>query len=66
MFCLKFAYHEELQEIFFNLLKSIPRSSRNRTYIRNLEGCCPNPLDDRPFLKNYMGDTGFEPVTFCL
>ena len=24
------------------------RPSRNRTYIGNLEGFCPNPLDDRP------------------
>ncbi len=23
--------------------------SRNRTYIRNLEGFCPDPLDDEPF-----------------
>tara|TARA_B110000027_G_scaffold108165_1_gene115221 strand:+ start:218 stop:406 length:189 start_codon:yes stop_codon:yes gene_type:complete len=22
--------------------------SRNRTYIENLEGFCPNPLDDKP------------------
>ena len=29
-------------------LKNFCRSSRNRTYIRNLEGFCPNPLDDRP------------------
>ena len=41
------------------------RPSRNRTYIRNLEGSCPDPLDDRPKLKA-MGNTGFEPVTFCL
>ena len=26
------------------------RPSRNRTYILNLEGLCPNPLDDRPKL----------------
>ena len=26
------------------------RPSRNRTYIGNLEGFCPNPLDDRPFV----------------
>ena len=24
--------------------------SRNRTYIGNLEGFCPNPLDDRPLV----------------
>ena len=40
------------------------RPSRNRTYIVNLEGLCPNPLDDRPL--KVLGDTGFEPVTFCL
>ena len=40
------------------------RPSRNRTYIGNLEGFCPNPLDDRPLLR--LGNTGFEPVTFCL
>ncbi len=43
----------------------IYRPSRNRTYIGNLEGFCPNPLDDRPLFFN-MGNTGFEPVTFCL
>ena len=26
------------------------RPSRNRTYIGNLEGFCPNPLDDRPLI----------------
>lgn len=26
------------------------RPSRIRTYIRNLEGFCPNPLDDRPLI----------------
>ena len=40
------------------------RPSRNRTYIGNLEDFCPNPLDDRPL--SIMGNTGFEPVTFCL
>jgi hypothetical protein len=29
------------------------RLSRIRTYIRDLEGPCPNPLDDEP--KNKLG-----------
>ena len=31
------------------LLRRSSEPSRNRTYIKNLEGFCPNPLDDRPF-----------------
>ena len=46
------------------MIRKFYRPSRNRTYVGNLEGFCPSPLDDRP-LKN-MGNTGFEPVTFCL
>lgn len=26
------------------------RLSRIRTYIRDLEGLCPNPLDDKPII----------------
>ena len=42
--------------------------SRIRTYIRNLEGFRPNPLDDEPSFNTFLciGDTGFEPVTLCL
>ena len=32
-----------------SICQIIYRSSRNRTYIGNLEGFCPNPLDDGPF-----------------
>ena len=48
------------------------RLSRIRTYIRDLEGPCPDPLDDEPLLNvivqgiNTLGGTGFEPVTTCL
>lgn len=43
-----------LQEfLFLKLITFGP--SRIRTYIRNLEGFCPNPLDDRPlFRKKYF------------
>lgn len=48
-----------LQEfLFLKLITFGP--SRIRTYIRNLEGFCPNPLDDRPFFQNkifYSTDT---------
>ena len=45
----------------------IIRLSRNRTYIRDLEGLCLNPLDDEPITTSYnMSDTGLEPVTTCL
>ena len=47
------------------------RLSRIRTYIRDLEGPCPDPLDDEPriffhIMHLSMGGTGFEPVTTCL
>ena len=29
----------------------LTRPSRIRTYIRDLEGPCPNPLDDEPYLQ---------------
>lgn len=32
----------------FILILLASRPSRNRTYIGNLEGFCPDPLDDRP------------------
>jgi hypothetical protein len=39
-------------KILIKLKKTIDyRSSRNRTYIGNLEGFCPNPLDDGPLLE---------------
>ena len=38
--------------------------SRIRTYIKNLEGFRPNPLDDGS--KVQIGDTGLEPATLCL
>ena len=31
------------------LARQVDELSRNRTYIRNLEGFCPDPLDDEPF-----------------
>ena len=34
--------------------KVFSRPSRNRTYIRNLEGFCPNPLDDRPIIRLWV------------
>ena len=30
------------------LARRVDELSRNRTYIRNLEGFCPDPLDDEP------------------
>ena len=34
---------------FFNVFETLMiRPSRNRTYINDLEGHCPSPLDDRP------------------
>ena len=32
----------------------LSRPSRNRTYIGNLEGFCPNPLDDRPKIVKWV------------
>ena len=43
--------HEHTTSISLNRFSNRP--SRNRTYIGNLEGFCPNPLDDRPF-SSYM------------
>ena len=40
---LKKAYYK------YFLLKIPCEPSRIRTYIKNLEGLCPNPLDDGPF-----------------
>lgn len=44
--------------------------SRIRTYIRNLEGFRPDPLDDEPLMTItktiLIGDTGLEPVALCL
>lgn len=40
---LRFKNHSKLNAVTFYI-----RPSRNRTYIGNLEGFCPNPLDDRP------------------
>ncbi len=34
------------------LTRPINELSRNRTYIRNLEGFCPDPLDDEP-IRSY-------------
>ena len=44
------------------------RLSRIRTYIRDLEGPCPNPLDDGPngqinLYRLLLGGIGFEPMT---
>ena len=51
-----------------NRFKFLTESSRIRTYIRNLEGFCPDPLDDRLiYLTNFLMDgTGLEPVAPCL
>ena len=47
--------------------------SRIRTYIRNLEGFCPNPLDDEPVnfyiyncnIKNYILQDYSLNINFC-
>ena len=68
----------QFKEIFFFAILSFKfiiifnnyhEFSRTRTYIRNLEGFRPYPLDDK-FRINcsyiYLSDTGFEPVASCL
>ena len=40
---------ETLFALIINIINRNNELSRNRTYIRNLEGFCPDPLDDEPF-----------------
>ena len=49
----EFQVQFEILKVFYSILDFsnsfiFHRPSRNRTYIGNLEGFCPNPLDDRP------------------
>ncbi len=39
---------ETLFALIINIINRNNELSRNRTYIRNLEGFCPDPLDDEP------------------
>ena len=40
--------NETLFVLIINIINRNNELSRNRTYIRNLEGFCPDPLDDEP------------------